>query len=122
MRSIASESILPSLPAGSFSTMVAAARLLSERNSPTASRFLTGCRARVLVSTATIRSEISGPSLGMDSNRNNTRLHQPKLLGGGLCILGEQSKRIHSARVWILPNPSGLNANYRLPDQVRLFT
>jgi TDG/mug DNA glycosylase family protein len=36
-------------------------------------------------------------------------------------IIGEQSEGIHSARVWVLPNPSGLNANYQLPDLVRLF-
>jgi TDG/mug DNA glycosylase family protein len=23
--------------------------------------------------------------------------------------------------VWVLPNPSGLNANYQLPDLVKLF-
>jgi len=36
--------------------------------------------------------------------------------------IGEQAERIHDARVWVLPNPSGLNANYQLPDLVRLFT
>ena len=36
-------------------------------------------------------------------------------------IIGEQSESIYSARVWVLPNPSGLNANYQLPDLVRLF-
>src|SRR5438105_14561339 len=36
--------------------------------------------------------------------------------------IGEQAERIHNARVWVLPNPSGLNANYQLPDLVRLFT
>lgn len=36
-------------------------------------------------------------------------------------VIGEQVERIHSARVWVLPNPSGLNANYQLPDLVRLF-
>jgi double-stranded uracil-DNA glycosylase len=35
--------------------------------------------------------------------------------------IGEQNERIHCARVWVLPNPSGLNANYQLPDLVRLF-
>lgn len=35
--------------------------------------------------------------------------------------VGEQPNRIHSARVWVLPNPSGLNANYQLPNLVRLF-
>lgn len=36
-------------------------------------------------------------------------------------IIGEQEERIAGARVWVLPNPSGLNANYQLPDLVRLF-
>lgn len=36
--------------------------------------------------------------------------------------IGEQSERILSARVWVLPNPSGLNATYQLPELVRLFT
>src|ERR1043166_3460540 len=36
--------------------------------------------------------------------------------------VGEQTERIHDARVWVLPNPSGLNANYQLPALVKLFT
>jgi TDG/mug DNA glycosylase family protein len=36
-------------------------------------------------------------------------------------VVGEQRERIHAARVWVLPNPSGLNANYQLPEIVRLF-
>ncbi|MDX6527988.1 MAG: double-stranded uracil-DNA glycosylase [Blastocatellia bacterium] len=36
-------------------------------------------------------------------------------------MIGEQAERIGDARVWVLPNPSGLNANYQLPDLVRLF-
>lgn len=35
--------------------------------------------------------------------------------------VGEQPERIHDARVWLLPNPSGLNANYQLPKLVKLF-
>jgi double-stranded uracil-DNA glycosylase len=35
--------------------------------------------------------------------------------------IGEQIERIAGARVWVLPNPSGLNANYQLPDLVKLF-
>src|SRR5690242_17425733 len=35
--------------------------------------------------------------------------------------VGEQAERIHEARVWVLPNPSGLNANYQLPELVKLF-
>lgn len=36
-------------------------------------------------------------------------------------LIGEQEERIHAARVWVLPNPSGLNANYQLPELVQLF-
>jgi len=35
--------------------------------------------------------------------------------------IGEQDEHLAGARVWVLPNPSGLNANYQLPDLVRLF-
>ena len=35
--------------------------------------------------------------------------------------IGEQDERLAGARAWVLPNPSGLNANYQLPDLVRLF-
>ncbi len=36
-------------------------------------------------------------------------------------VIGEQAERISDARVWVLPNPSGLNANYQLNDLVKLF-
>ena len=36
-------------------------------------------------------------------------------------IIGEQAEMIGDARVWVLPNPSGLNANYQLNDLVKLF-
>ena len=35
--------------------------------------------------------------------------------------LGPQPERIGAARVWVLPNPSGLNANYKPHDFARLF-
>jgi TDG/mug DNA glycosylase family protein len=35
--------------------------------------------------------------------------------------LGEQEQRLGPARVWVLPNPSGLNAHYQLPELVRVF-
>ena len=31
-------------------------------------------------------------------------------------VAGEQPERIGDTRVWLLPNPSGLNANHQLPD------
>jgi TDG/mug DNA glycosylase family protein len=36
--------------------------------------------------------------------------------------LGEQPEGIGDTRVWVLPNPSGLNANYQRADLARLFT
>jgi TDG/mug DNA glycosylase family protein len=35
--------------------------------------------------------------------------------------LGEQPERMGDTRVWVLPNPSGLNANYQKADLARLF-
>lgn len=35
--------------------------------------------------------------------------------------IGEQPETIANAKLWVLPNPSGLNANYQLPDLTRLF-
>jgi double-stranded uracil-DNA glycosylase len=35
--------------------------------------------------------------------------------------LGRQADGLADAALWVLPNPSGLNANHQLPDLVRLF-
>jgi double-stranded uracil-DNA glycosylase len=35
--------------------------------------------------------------------------------------VGPQPERFEGADVWLLPNPSGLNANYQLPELVKLF-
>jgi TDG/mug DNA glycosylase family protein len=35
--------------------------------------------------------------------------------------IGPQPERFEGAEVWLLPNPSGLNANYQLPKLVKLF-
>jgi TDG/mug DNA glycosylase family protein len=34
---------------------------------------------------------------------------------------GRQAERIGDAELWVLPNPSGLNANYQLADLARLY-
>jgi TDG/mug DNA glycosylase family protein len=36
-------------------------------------------------------------------------------------VLGRQPEPLEGAAVWVLPNPSGLNAHYQLPDLARLF-
>ena len=35
--------------------------------------------------------------------------------------LGLQPERLEGAEVWVLPSPSGLNANYQLPQLIQLF-
>lgn len=35
--------------------------------------------------------------------------------------IGPQPETIGSTIIWILPNPSGLNANYQIPELTRLF-
>ena len=35
--------------------------------------------------------------------------------------VGLQDEKLEAATVWVLPNPSGLNANYQLEDLARLF-
>ena len=44
-----------------------------------------------------------------------TAFAQPK------ASVGPQEETFEGARVWVLPNPSGLNANYRPEDLARLF-
>ncbi len=60
--------------------------------------------------------------------------HQPKVLavlGVGAyrsafarkaSVIGLQDETIGTTHIWVLPNTSGLNANYQLVDLVRLFT
>jgi TDG/mug DNA glycosylase family protein len=36
-------------------------------------------------------------------------------------VIGPQEERIGETLLWVLPNPSGLNANYQSPDLARLF-
>jgi TDG/mug DNA glycosylase family protein len=36
-------------------------------------------------------------------------------------VVGRQEEKIGDTIIWVLPNPSGLNANYQQPDLTRLF-
>jgi double-stranded uracil-DNA glycosylase len=36
-------------------------------------------------------------------------------------VIGEQPARLAGAAVWVLPNPSGINAHYQLAELARLF-
>jgi len=52
--------------------------------------------------------------LGIGAYRSAFRVHVAKL--------GLQDEKIGETRIWLLPNPSGLNAHYQLPDFVKLFS
>ena len=41
--------------------------------------------------------------------------------GRPMATVGPQAERLADVRLWVLPNPSGLNAHYQLPDLVREF-
>ena len=41
--------------------------------------------------------------------------------GEAKAALGRQPEKLEGALLWVLPNPSGLNANHQLPDLARLF-
>ena len=51
--------------------------------------------------------------LGLGAYR--TAFNHPK------AIVGRQQDLIGNTILWVLPNPSGLNANYQAPDLARLF-
>jgi double-stranded uracil-DNA glycosylase len=51
--------------------------------------------------------------LGVSAYRSAFR--QPK------AVIGLQAEGIGDTAVWVLPNPSGLNAHYQLPELARLF-
>lgn len=36
-------------------------------------------------------------------------------------VVGRQPQRVGGAVTWVVPNPSGLNAHYQLPDLARLY-
>jgi TDG/mug DNA glycosylase family protein len=42
-------------------------------------------------------------------------------LGSAGAHVGPQSSRVGGAATWVLPNPSGLNAHYQLPQLARLY-
>ncbi len=52
--------------------------------------------------------------LGMQAYR--TAFRRPQ------AVIGEQSELLSGARLWLLPNPSGLQARYRLEEMVVMFS
>ncbi|HEY9665841.1 MAG TPA: G/U mismatch-specific DNA glycosylase [Coleofasciculaceae cyanobacterium] len=51
--------------------------------------------------------------LGISAYR--TAFNRPK------AVMGQQDESLHSAIIWVLPNPSGLNAHYQLNDLKQVY-
>lgn len=95
-----------------------------------------GCGLTNLVSRATaVSAELSQLELrrGRGILKKKLRLHQPRylaVLGIGAyrsafdvpeARPGLQDERVLTSRVWLLPNPSGLNAHYQPGDLATMF-
>ncbi len=95
-----------------------------------------GCGITNLVGRATaVAAELSAAELrrGRGLLKRKLRRYRPRfltVLGIGAyrsaferpkASLGEQDSLLLDARVWVLPNPSGLNAHYRPEDFASLF-
>ena len=95
-----------------------------------------GCGVTNLVSRATARAdELTAGELAEGGRALAAKLG--RLRPGGLCVLGVtawrqafarpkaavgwQPERLGGVAVWVLPNPSGLNAHYQRPELARLF-
>ena len=96
-----------------------------------------GCGITCFVSRTTARAdELSKEEFieGGKILRKKLDIYRPQVLavlGLGACRtaferpkakVGLQDETLGGTRIWLLPNPSGLNANYQLDDFVRLFT
>ena len=95
-----------------------------------------GCGITNLVNRATATAAgVSDDELvrGRRSLQRKVRRHAPRwlaILGIGAyrtafgrrdAHIGPQPEQIGSTGLWVLPNPSGLNASYQLPELIRLF-
>lgn len=95
-----------------------------------------GCGITNLVNRTTATADELAPREFVAGRRRlaaKVRRYGPRLVAflgvGAYChafglrqaALGAQAERLAGARLWLLPNPSGLNANYQLPALVRLF-
>jgi TDG/mug DNA glycosylase family protein len=95
-----------------------------------------GCGVTNLVNRTTATADELSPAEFIAGRRRllaKVRRHRPQIVAflgvGAYChafglrraALGLQPERLAGARIWLLPNPSGLNANYQLPALVGLF-
>jgi double-stranded uracil-DNA glycosylase len=95
-----------------------------------------GCGVTNLVNRATATAAELAPQEFVAGRRRlaaKVKRYRPRIVAflgvGAYChafslkqaAVGPQPERFAGAGVWVLPNPSGLNANYQLPALVKLF-
>lgn len=95
-----------------------------------------GCGITNLVARATATADELAPGELVAGRRRlarKVRRHAPRMvavLGVGAyrlafgkprAVVGLQPEDLAGAALWVLPNPSGLNANHQLPQLVRMF-
>jgi TDG/mug DNA glycosylase family protein len=125
-------------PGNRFWPALAGAGFTERQLDPSEERLLldAGCGITNLVArTTAAAAELSDDELadGRRALERKVRRYAPRWLavlgigayrigfGRRRARIGEQPERLGSTRLWVLPNPSGLNANYQLPDLIRLF-
>lgn len=125
-------------PGNRFWPTLALARLTPERLDPSRERELLqyGLGITNIVARATAKAdELSVDELraGAALLEKKVRRFRPRTVavlgvtayrtawGKPKAVLGLQTERVGDAALWVLPNPSGLNAHHQLPDLARLF-
>lgn len=110
-------------------------RLLSPFEEAELLHFGLGITNLVARSTATA-DELTGEELtkGAERVREKAERHRPGYVGflgigayraafgRSSSQVGKQTETLGGSGVWVLPNPSGLNANYQLQDFIRAFS
>lgn len=96
-----------------------------------------GCGITCFVSRTTARADELSKAEFVEGGKvllEKLKKYRPKMLavlglgayrtafGRPKAAVGLQAETFGDTRIWLLPNPSGLNANYQLDDFVRLFS
>jgi TDG/mug DNA glycosylase family protein len=125
-------------PGNRFWPALHAAGFTSRLLHPSEERLLldSGCGVTNLVARSTAAADELEPEEFVAGRRRlaaKVRRYRPRVvavLGVGAyrlafgepkATLGKQPEELQGALLWVLPNPSGLNANHQLPDLARLF-
>jgi TDG/mug DNA glycosylase family protein len=92
---------------------------------------ITNLVERVTVAASELaRAELRAGGLRLETKAEDLRPHIVAVLGIGAyrtafrrpaAQVGEQEERLAASRLWLLPNPSGLQAAYQMPEMTALY-